>query len=78
MKWLLWIVVVFAILLGLRLYSTSKAKRRRDAMRASQRDAAPTDIMIRCVRCGTYVPRAEARPGPKGMTCSDPKCAKRG
>ena len=30
--------------------------------------------MVRCVRCGVYIPSADAKRGPKGMTCGEPAC----
>jgi hypothetical protein len=77
MKIVLWIVVVFAVLLGLRLYNAGKAKRRSDAARNSSRQAPTADTMVRCVRCGVFLPRAETKSGPAGMTCADPGCAQR-
>jgi hypothetical protein len=77
MKILLWIVVVFAVLLGLRLYNAGKAKRRADAGSAPPGRAPAADTMVRCVRCGVFLPRADAKPGPVGMTCGDPGCAER-
>jgi hypothetical protein len=32
---------------------------------------------VRCARCGTFLPRAEAKAGPEGLTCGDPKCTQR-
>jgi hypothetical protein len=47
------------------------------APRAGGDDAAaeaPEAKLVRCVRCGSFVPRADALPGPDGFRCSDPKC----
>jgi hypothetical protein len=34
--------------------------------------------MVRCARCGTFVPQAEALPAPDGtFTCAEPGCASR-
>lgn len=77
MKVVLWIVIIFAVLLGLRLYNAGKAKRRADSARESSKPAPPADTMVRCVRCGVFLPRADAKPGPTGMTCGDPGCAQR-
>ena len=71
-KVLLWIVIVFAVLFVLRLVNAQKAKRRHD-----QRANAPTQTMVRCVHCGVFVPRADAKPGPAGLTCGDPACLSR-
>lgn len=77
-KVIFWIVVIFAVLFGLRLFNASKAKRRSDeARRAQDAGRAPTDTMVRCVRCGVFLPRAEARPVTGGHVCGDPGCAQR-
>jgi uncharacterized protein len=72
-KIILWIVIVFAVLFVLRLLNAEKGKRRARAARAS----AMTDAMVRCVHCGVYLPRADAKPGPAGLTCGDPACLSR-
>jgi hypothetical protein len=77
MKILLWIVVVFAVLLVLRLYNVRQAKRRADATGESSRRPPAADTMVRCVNCGVFLPRADAKPGPAGLTCGDPGCADR-
>ena len=76
-KILLWIAIIFVVLFGLRLLNVAKAKRRagtpgRDA---PQKPAAET--MVRCARCGVYLPQADATPGPNGLTCGDAVCAQK-
>jgi heme/copper-type cytochrome/quinol oxidase subunit 2 len=73
-KFLVWAVVIFAVLFGLRLLSVAKARRRTGA---ADRDAPPAETMVRCVRCGVFLPPAEATPGAAGPTCKDPGCAQR-
>jgi uncharacterized protein len=75
-KVIVWIVVVFVVLFALRLLNASKARRRRDAA-AAGRSAPRQEAMVRCARCGTFLPRAEAKAGPEGLTCGDPKCTQR-
>jgi hypothetical protein len=80
-KVLFWIVVIFAVLFALRLYNASKAKRRADAAREAARKAGATssDPMVRCTRCGVFLPKAEATAVATGRyICSDPACARRG
>ncbi|MEP7205784.1 MAG: PP0621 family protein [Casimicrobiaceae bacterium] len=72
-KILLWIVVIFVILFVWRLVNAGKA---RDRRRQAGEDAK-TQAMVRCVRCGTYVPRADAKQGRIGLTCGDPACVSR-
>ena len=76
-KILLWIAVIIAILFGLRLFNIAKAKRGAAASgrQAPQGPAAQT--MVRCARCGTYLPRADAASGPDGLTCGDAGCAQK-
>jgi len=79
-KVLFWIVVIFAVLFALRLYNATKAKRRADAAREAARKAAGagSDPMVRCARCGVFLPKAEATALTIGYVCSDPACARRG
>jgi len=79
-KVLFWIVVVFAVLFVLRLYNASKAKRRADDAREAARKttAATGDAMVRCTRCGVFLPKTEATAVTTGYVCSDPACARRG
>ena len=74
-KVILWIVVVFAALFGLRLLNAAKAKRRADLARRVDTPAA--EPMVRCVRCGVFLPRADATPAADGFGCGDPGCAQR-
>ncbi len=71
-KIVLWIVVVFAILFALRLYNVAKARSRARSKAAGP--AAP-ESMVRCARCGVFLPRADAQEADDGYRCSDPKCA---
>ncbi len=74
-KIVFWIVIAFAVLLGLRLVNFAKAKHRRDAARPD--GTPPAEAMVRCLRCGVFLPRSDAQPAPGGWTCGDPKCAQR-
>ena len=74
-KILLWIAVIIAVLFGLRLLNIAKAKRGATARGAPPAPAAET--MVRCARCGVYLPRADAAAGPSGLTCGDAGCAQK-
>jgi hypothetical protein len=74
-KIVLWIVLVFAVLFGLRLLNAAKAKRRADPARRGA--APPAEPMVRCTRCGVFLPRADAAPAADGFVCGDPRCARR-
>jgi hypothetical protein len=77
-KVIFWLVIVFAVLFGLRLLAAGKARRRADdAKRAAEAGGRPAGTMVRCVRCGVFLPRAEAQPAPGGHVCADPECAGR-
>jgi len=73
-KILVWIVVVFVLLFGLRLLNVAKAKRRSGAPDRGAPPAPPAETMVRCARCGVYLPQKDARPGPTGLTCGEPAC----
>lgn len=79
-KVVFWLVVAFAVLLVVRIAGAKQAaKRRQDRQAARQPEdlrhaGQQSEDMIRCVRCGTYVPRSQAKPGPEGLNCGDPAC----
>ena len=75
MKLLLWAIVIVVALLALRLVNIAAA-RRRNAATGARTPGAGADKMVRCVRCGVYVPSADAKPGPDGPTCGEPVCLK--
>ena len=75
-KILIWIGVIFVVLFGLRLLNVAKAKRRSGAAGRGPASAPSAETMVRCVRCGVYLPRQDAAPGPAGLTCGDPACTK--
>jgi uncharacterized protein len=76
-KILLWIVVIVVALLGLRLVSVAKAKRRARGSETGAPRTPRVETMVRCARCGVFLPRAEATTGPTGPTCGDPQCVQR-
>jgi uncharacterized protein len=74
-KVIFWIVLVFGVLFGLRLYNAAKARRRADlAQRGEAPTTPPAEAMVRCARCGVYLPRADAKPVAGGFQCGDAKC----
>ena len=74
MKYLLWIGIIVVMLLGLRMLNLAKAKRRSDAAGRGPSAPPPAETMIRCSRCGVYLPQKDATPGPAGPTCGEPAC----
>jgi len=74
MKLVLWVIVVGVALLALRLMNVAAAKRGNASRPGAKPQGARADSMVRCVRCGVYVPSADAKPGPDGLTCGEPVC----
>jgi len=72
MKILLWIGIIVAVLFALRLLNVAKARRGANPTGASP--PPPAETMIRCSRCGVYLPQKDATPGPAGPTCGEPAC----
>jgi len=71
-KIIVWIVVVFVALFGLRLYNTAKGR-----ARAAAKARKPTEVeaMVRCARCGVFLPRPDAAVAADGYRCREPACA---
>ena len=74
-KIIFWIVVVFAILFGLRLWNAAQARSRAAKKRA---DPATSQAMVKCTRCGVFLPQPDAQATPDGYRCADPACATHG
>jgi hypothetical protein len=75
-KFLIWIVVIGVALFGLRLLNVAKAKRRDAPARGKSPRVPPAQAMVRCVRCGVYLPSADAESSPEGVICGEPGCGK--
>lgn len=78
-KIIAWLIVIFVVLLALRIVNMRNARLRRakdaagsGARQNSRTAAAP---MVRCVRCGIYLPRDEAREVRGGYACIGGDCA---
>jgi len=74
-KVVFWIVVVFLILFAVRLYNAAKARSRRP--RGGPSETAP-QAMVRCVQCGVFLPRPDARASSDGYRCQAPGCSHSG
>ena len=75
-KVIFWIVLIFAVLFGLRLYNAAKARRRANPAPKGAAPKTPSaEPMVRCASCGVYLPRADATPVTGGFQCGDAKCA---
>ena len=75
-KIIFWLVLIFGVLLVLRLVNVAKARSR--SARARDKVPKPPAPMVRCVRCGVFLPRSEARALPDGFHCGQPSCAHSG
>ena len=71
-KVIFWIVIVFAILFALRMLNVAKARARRSAGKGTPK---AVEAMVKCSRCGVFLPRPEARITADGIRCNDPKCS---
>ena len=77
-KVVFWLVVVFAVLFGLRLMNAGKARRRsREREDGAKSAAGAGETMVRCATCGVFLPQGDARPVAGGYVCGDPGCAAR-
>ena len=75
-KIIFWLVVFFVVLLAVRLVNVASSRARgATGERARKSRDTPT---TRCVKCGVYLPAADAIQGPKGPVCGDPQCLPRG
>ena len=73
-KFIFWIIVIFAVLLCLRLYNVSQQKRAKKAATPDPVPAKPAEAMVRCGRCGIYLPRSEAQLVEGTVRCRDTGC----
>jgi uncharacterized protein len=72
-----WLVLIFVVLLALRMINMRKLRskaRGAEPASATETEAQP---MVRCARCGVFLPRSDASPAPGGYICTDRDCAKR-
>ena len=77
-KILVWIVVVFVVLFALRLVNVAAARRRRGDAPGKGGNAGPVRVtMVRCARCGVFLPQADAKRAAEGFVCGDANCASR-
>ena len=70
-KIIAWLVLIFIVLLALRLINARKARTRQQ--QTTNSTAAP---MVRCDRCGVFLPRSDALAVGAGFTCADGQCSK--
>lgn len=69
-----WLILIFVVLFALRIIGARNARKRRAQTPPNDTPGAP---MVRCVRCGVFLPRAEAATvSGGGYACADGHCAK--
>jgi uncharacterized protein len=59
-KIIAWLILIFLVLLALRLIGVRNARARRNAAQGTVSKSA-AEPMVRCARCGVFLPRAEAK-----------------
>ncbi len=71
-KIIAWLVLIFIVLLALRLVNQRKARKQQRAA-----GATAVEPMVRCTRCGVFLPRADAIQRAGEYACPDGQCVKR-
>jgi len=66
-----WLILIFVVLLALRLINQRKARRPQSP------SGTAVEPMVRCVRCGVFLPRTEATKRAGGYACPDGQCVRR-
>jgi len=76
-KIIAWLILIFLVLLALRLIGARNARARRNAAKETVSKSV-AEPMVRCARCGVFLPRAEARTSDGGYVCTTGACATHG
>lgn len=76
-KIIAWLVLIFLVLLALRVIALRNARGRRSAARGTA-SPSPAEATVRCVRCGVFVPRTEAKKVADGYVCASGGCLPHG
>jgi hypothetical protein len=71
-KIIAWIILIFVVLFALRMIGVHNARKRGRASGTAKQLAEP---MVRCLRCGIFLPRNEARAVDGGFACASGSCA---
>jgi hypothetical protein len=72
-KIIAWVIVIFVVLLALRMINLRNA--RKQARASARQNAKLAEPMVRCVRCGVFLPRSEARAIDGDYACASGNCA---
>ena len=73
LKIIAWLILIFVVLFALRMIGLRNARIRRRAANTAGRPVA--EPMVRCMRCGVFLPRNEARALGEGYACASGTCA---
>jgi hypothetical protein len=76
-KVIAWLVLIFVVLFALRIINARKARSRSAGAAAAGAGEIASQPMVRCERCGVFLPRSDALPVAGGYACADSECAKR-
>ncbi len=76
-KIIAWLVLIFLVLFALRMIGIRNARAQRKGGNTSRATSAKpgAEPMVRCIRCGVYLPRKEAREVSGGYACAAGECA---
>jgi hypothetical protein len=74
-KIIAWLVLIFIVLLALRLLNARKARKQQGV--AGGAGGTEVEPMVRCTRCGVFLPRADATQRAGEYACPDGQCVKR-
>jgi uncharacterized protein len=72
-----WLILIFVVLFALRMINVRKARSRNRAATPAPAAGTEAQTMVRCARCGVFLPRSDASLVAGGYTCADSECAKR-
>jgi uncharacterized protein len=72
-----WLVLIFVVLLALRMINVRKTRAKTRAATRAPAGETIAQPMVRCARCGVFLPRSDAKAVTDGYACADSECAKR-
>jgi hypothetical protein len=76
-KLIAWLVLIFVVLFAIRVVNARKARSRHGGAAAASAGDIASQPMVRCERCGVFLPRNDAMPVAGGYACADNECTKR-
>jgi hypothetical protein len=77
-KIIAWLILIFLVLFALRMIGMRNARAQRKSGQGNTARATSAkpgaEPMVRCIRCGVYLPRKEAREVADGYACAAGEC----